>query len=83
MRSDLYSNIGACLLEIGIDDLVRVYGVSELHPGLIGRYIDIVKSIARDYSLGLTLHITMEQRKKLTFYYLECFIGLTKDWIIK
>ena len=83
LRSDLYENIGSCLLEIGIDDLIRVYGSSDLHPGLLGRYIDIVKSIARDCNLGLNFHFTMEQRKRLTFHYLDCFIGLTKDWILK
>jgi len=54
----LYTNIGDSLLEIGIDDLIKVYGQSEIHPGQLGKYIDLVKAIVGDFNLGLNLTVS-------------------------
>ena len=83
LRSDLYTNIGESLLEIGIDDIIQMYGRSEINQGKLGRYIELVKNVARENNLGLTLHISPDQRKNLMFHYLECFLSLTRDKISK
>jgi hypothetical protein len=63
LRSDLFTNIGDRVLEIGINDIIDVYGKGEICQGKLGRYIDCVKSIARDNKLNLNLEISYDQRK--------------------
>lgn len=74
LRSDLYTNIGDRVLEIGINDIINVYGKGEVCQGKLGRYIDYVKSIVRDNKLGLKLEIPYESRKKLNFLYYKYFL---------
>lgn len=74
LRSDLFTNIGDRVLEIGINDIIEVYGKGEICQGKLGRYIDYVKSIVRDNKLGLKLEISYDSRKKLNFLYYDCFL---------
>lgn len=83
LRSDLFTNIGERVLEIGINDLIEVYGKGEICQGKLGRYIDCVKAIARDNKLSLKLEISYEQRKELNFLYYKHFLAQTKSTILK
>ena len=83
LRSDLYTNIGDRVLEIGINDIIDVYGKGEICQGKLGRYIDYVKAVVRDNKLGLTLEIPYESRQKLNFLYYDCFVRQTLSTIKK
>lgn len=83
LRSDLYTNIGDRVLEIGINDIIEVYGKGEICQGKLGRYIDYVKAVVRDNNLGLTLEIPYESRQKLNYLYYDCFVKQTLPVIKK
>lgn len=76
LKGDLYENLNGDALEIGLGELVKVYGSNEICLGKLGKYIDFVKAIVREFGLGIKLVISNEEKRKLTFCYLESFSKL-------
>jgi len=81
LKSDLFQNIGDSVLEVGINDLVGVYGQNEICLGRLGNYLEFVKAIAKDYGLGLTLDINEEDKRSLASFYLDYFLKVTDKLI--
>lgn len=81
LKSDLFQNIGDGVLEVGINDLVGVYGQNEICLGRLGNYLEFVKAIAKDYGLGLILNINEEDKRSLASFYLDYFLKVTDKLI--
>jgi hypothetical protein len=82
LKSDLFQNIGDSVLEVGINDLVGVYGQNEICLGRLGNYLEFVKAVAKDYGLGLELDINEEDKRSLAQFYLNFFLKIA-DKLIK
>lgn len=81
LKSDLYENIGNHGVEIGLSEIVKAYGSQEICMGKLGNYIDFVKTIVQEFGIEIKLKISKEDKKNLTFYYLDMFTNLCLDVI--
>lgn len=81
LKSDLYENIGIDCFEIGLGELVKTYGSNDICLGKLGNYIDFVKAVIKEFGLGIKLKISKEEKKNLTFFYLEKYTKLSSKLI--
>lgn len=81
LKSDLYENIGVDCFEIGLGELVKVYGSREICMGKLGNYIDFVKAVVREFGFGIKLTISKEEKKELTVCYFDRFLKLSSNLI--
>ena len=81
LKTEFFESLGSKGLEVGINDLVRVYGSGDVCLSKLGRYLEFVKTIARDFGFGINLKFQKEQKIKLVYWYQDLYLNLLKKLI--